>query len=185
MIKILNKTTGGQCYWNGPNYYLYVKTTSLKLWLIKSDTVKLDLTTTPKRRSWAQDEPFLSVPIFYLGTQALINVSKKNTFIMWPQPYPIWTKIVQNVTKYDRVIFARLILPRRQTYFPATLEKLVVRPSLNVFKKTTCTRWPLYIGPQGSNIKQVWLHIKIIYHGISINLLVTPLSSAILEVIYF
>ena len=108
-----------------------------------------------KRRSSAQDDRFRSVPFFLLGTQELSNVSKNTSCLLWPRPPPIWTESDQNVTKDDRVIFARLFFSHRQ-FLLATSAKFSTK---NIFKNTTCPRWPLYIGPQGGRHRQVWLYL--------------------------
>ena len=91
-------------------------------------------------------------------------MSNTTTCILWPQPHKIWTKSDQNVTKYNRVIFARLVLPLRQTLFCPRRQIFVVWPSLNVFKNTTCSILPIYLGPQVCNLIQVWLY-SWVYHA--------------------
>ena len=122
-------------------------------WRNLAITVKLGLTTMSKRRPSAQDDRFRSVPIFLLKHTRIKQYVKDNHLSSVPTTTPNLDQIKKNVTEDDRVIFTRLFLPRRKIFSSATSE---IFSTKNLFKKTTCLRWPIYISTQGGRIRHFY-----------------------------
>ena len=68
---------------------------------------------------------------------------QRNPIFLYNRDYPpIWTKSDQNVTKDDRIIFARIVLPRWQTCF---CPRQNISLQIYIFKNTIYKRRPRYL----------------------------------------
>ena len=120
----------------------------LKVWGLSRSTVKLGLMTTTKRR------PPLIGPYFLYRYTIIKQCLKYNHLSSMTSTIPNldrrWQKcFLRQQHNFCAACFAT------SDFFPATSAKVSTK---NLFKKTTCLRWTLYIGPEGGCLRQVWLY---------------------------